>query len=206
MAHAEPLEEPDRRRRRAFFVLLAAAVALMLLGILGGWLMLDGREGLARPSVAAPSSAPSPTVVLPPGQSVTASSSGSSTNGSSTSSGVTSQGAALRLSGRVIGQVGPGTAAQLVVTVTNPSNDSLQLTSVRGVIIKVTGSTQAGKVLCSRDWYHVGPFSGAPTVAARGSVTVELPITFDNLAGVNQDNCKGAPFTFSVTAQARSAT
>lgn len=115
------------------------------------------------------------------------------------------QGHTLTVTAVMAGQVGPGSPASLLVTITNPNSQAVEVTSVSGTVTSVTTGTLSGQVACSASWYHVTPFTGSRTVARNGSTVVALPVTFDNSPATNQDNCKGATFTYSFTAQARQA-
>lgn len=216
-----PAHEDDRRRR-GFLLALFGGALLLLLGLFGGWLAF-GDTGTASPRALGGSPSPSPssgvTVVLPtpqPGASPSSAPVVGTTEGQPASedvdrsgngngNGSSNPGHPLSVSGEVNGSVGPGTPATLVVTITNPNNQAVVLTSVGGAVTSVTSAGQAGKPACSVSWYHVGSFAGARTIARNSSTTVSLPVTFDDLPTVNQDNCKGAQYTFSFTAQARQA-
>jgi hypothetical protein len=215
-----PAHEDDRRRR-GFVLALLGGVLLLAVGLTGGWIAF-GADNSANPQYLGSSQGNTPssgaTVVLPAqqaagepsaapvagtsqGQAATQPSSGG--NNGNGSGG--NQGHSLDVSGTVVGSVGPGSSAQLVLTISNPNNQDVLLTSVSGNVTSVTSAGIAGKPVCSASWYHVGSFSGSRTIVKGASTTIQLPVTFDDLASTNQDNCKRARYTYSFTAQARQA-
>ena len=218
-----PAREDDRRRR-GFVLALLGGVLLLLVGLTGGWLAF-GADTTANPQslAASPGSAPSSsaTVVLPAQQAAggpssapvsgtsqaqaVSQTSSSGNNGNGNGNGGGGQGHSLDVSGTVVGSVGPGSPARLVITVSNPNNQDVLLTSVSGNVTSVTSAGLSGKPVCSASWYHVGSFTGSRTITKGARTTVELPVTFDDLTTTNQDNCKRAHYTYSFTAQARQA-
>jgi len=224
-----PDYDEDDRRTGGFFLALLGGVLLLLVGLFGGW-MAFGANGTASPRAAAPQPTPTPnvSVVLPGSQTASQPSSspapqvvvgtgqaqasaaggnanGNGNNGNGNGNGGSNNGHPLTVSGQVTGSVGPGSPASLVITIANPNNQDVLVTSVTGAITSVTTGSQAGKPSCSVSWYHVGSFSGSKAIAKNASGTVSLPVTFDDLSNVNQDNCKGAHYTYSFTVQARQA-
>ena len=212
-------EEEDRRRRALALAVFGGAL-LLLLGLFGGWLAFGDdstADTKALGAIASPSPTPAASIVLPspqaagrptgsPSPSAMAGDSFSeSVSGSSSGSAVSSPGRRLALSGTVVGSVAPGQAARLVVTITNRGNQRVELSSVSASVTSVSSAGLAGAPTCSASWYHVGSFTGPRTIAKGASTTVELPITFSNSATTNQDNCKGAQYRYSFTAQARQA-
>jgi len=191
---------------------LLGGVLLLVLGLYGGWLVFGGSPGgrdvalsglPSVPGAAAPSKAEVVQIpVLPATQPL-----GSAVKVQPAASGNGNSGGApghaIAVSGVIVGSVGPGAPALLLVTITNPNNQAIEVFSVTGAISSVTTGAQAGKPACSIGWYHVGSFTGSQLVARNSSTTVSLPVTFDNAPATNQDNCKGAQFTYSYSAQAR---
>ena len=96
-------------------------------------------------------------------------------------------------------RVGPGAPVRMTVTVANQDSKVIVLNSVVGAVLTVGSGSQSNLLTCDRRWYHIGPFTGQTSIAKGGRTTLTLPVTFDNLA-VNQDNCKGAIYTYTLTA------
>jgi len=206
-------DEQDRRRRGLLVAL--GAVVMLLLGILSGWLAF-GEQGRAVSQPRGPRPTPSAGAVLPSGAAqsrptappgpvvVTGSGEAQSRAGRTREGdGVTVAGDELVVSGRVAGSVGPGQEAELVITISNASRRPVVVTAVTGRVTAVTSGGAADKPACSASWYRVGSFAGSTAVAPEASTTVSLGLTFDDLSTVNQDNCKGARFTYTFTAMAR---
>jgi hypothetical protein len=213
-----PAFEEDRHRR-GFLLALLGGVFLLLLGVFGGWFAFGSDRGVSPQALsvsASPEATSDVTVVLPAQQAagrpssspVTQGGGGAVTtesNSSSAGGGSSNAGHPLVVSGTVVGTVGPGSPARLGVTIDNPNNQGVILTSVSGTISAVSSAGISGKPVCSVSWYHVGSFVGPRTIPKNSSTSVDLPVTFDDLPSVNQDNCKGAQYTYTFTAQARQA-
>jgi hypothetical protein len=105
----------------------------------------------------------------------------------------------LQLGSTVSGSLVPGVQRTMFVTVFNPNAFATQLYRVD---VEVGGSSNAQ---CLSDWVNVGKYlytSGAPTmINAQSSAQIELPIKLLDLPSVNQDACKGATFTLSLSGQ-----
>ncbi len=210
--------EDDRRRRGLLLLLLAAVLLLLLLGLLLGYFAF-GRDvaggtgrpqaaGTPRPAAVQPSAAagirPSqaPVIVDGTGQAV------AQPDGTTGSTSATGNGTALTSPGplvtssRVIGTVGPSNPATLLLVLSNPGQSAVRVTALSAQVTAVAGSPTPGAPDCSKDWYHVAPFSGSRTIAPGGQATIELAITFDDLPAVNQDSCKGARYTYTYRAVA----
>jgi hypothetical protein len=114
-------------------------------------------------------------------------------------------GHAIKVSGAVTGEVGPGRPATLVVTIRNPNNQDILVTSVTGKVTTVATGSDATKQACQVSWYSIGSFAGSQRIARNSTAAVSLPVTLADLPGTNQDNCKGASYTFTFQAQARQA-
>jgi hypothetical protein len=204
-------EEP----RRGFVRALLGGALLVLIGVYGGWLVVGGavpgtgRADLLGSASSAKPSSGSEVVQIP--VLTTSQSSSSAVQGQAApasqgnGNGGNAPGHAISVSAVVSGRLGPGSPALLLVTITNPNSQAVEVTSVSGAVTSVTSGTLPGKSACSASWYHVGTFTGSRTVARNSSTTVALPVTFDDVLTTNQDNCKGARFTYSFTAQARQA-
>jgi hypothetical protein len=121
-------------------------------------------------------------------------------NGSSTNPGHP-----ITLSGSVTGTVAPGSPATLTVTIGNPNNQDIVVTSLTGTITSVTSLGLVGRPGCSPSWYSVGTFSGSKAIAKNKSATISVPLSLSDLPSTNQDNCKGSTVQFSFTAQAQQA-
>lgn len=230
MTRPELYEEEEERRRRVVFWFFLGTVLVVLL-FTSGWLAMGGArpesDASAKPSsTSASSPAPTGNVVVggpqagqqstTTGGTLTApqaaggngqgnNGNGNGNGGSNGSTGGGNAGHAITVSGVVQGQVAPGRSATLVVTISNPNNQDILVTSVTGSVTSVTTGHQAGKPACSTSWYQVGSFSGSLRIAKNANGVISLPVTFLNSPNVNQDNCKGAQYTFSFTAEARQA-
>jgi hypothetical protein len=117
----------------------------------------------------------------------------------------TNPGHPIRLSGVVTGRITPGRPATLTVTVSNPNNQDVVVTSLTGSVTSVSSQVLAGRPPCSATWFTVGTFAGARTIAAKGSAEVAVPVALTDLPATNQDNCKGGTLQLAFTAQARQA-
>jgi hypothetical protein len=128
-----------------------------------------------------------------------------SSNGNNGNGGNGNPGHAITLTGAVVGKISLGTPATLTVTISNPNNQDIVVTSVTGAITSVTSAGLVGRPACSTSWYSVGTFTGAKNVAKNASGQVSVPLSLTNLPSTNQDNCKGSTVQFSFTAQAQQA-
>jgi hypothetical protein len=184
----------DSRRRSVLWLVLGAGLVAAL--ALPSWVVMGGADGAAGSKPV-----PSPTPSTDPSASLAAP---QAAGGNGQGNGG-NQGHPITLSGVVQGQVAPGGTAPLVVTIANQNNQDILVTSVTGSVTSVTSAGQTGKPACSTSWYRVGSFAGSLRVHKNASGTVMLPVSFLNAPAVNQDNCKGARYTFSFTAQATQA-
>jgi hypothetical protein len=199
-------EEEERRRRLASWVLFGTVLVVVL--FLGNWLA----TGANRPDAATqgPAASPTPTTSIGVGigrpQAGSSPTSGTAVSDSSANNGNGGNpGHPLTVTGVVQGMLAPNAPATLVVTIGNPNSQDILVTSVSGSVTSVTSAGDTGKPACSTTWFHVGSFSGSLLITKNHSGTVSLPVTLDNFATVNQDNCKRSTYTFSFTAQARQA-
>jgi hypothetical protein len=128
-------------------------------------------------------------------------------NGNGTGNGTTGSnpGHPITVTGAVVGKINLGSPATLNVTIANPNNQDILVTSVTGAITSVTSAGLTGRPACSSTWYSVGSFTGSKTITKNSSGQVTIPLTLTNLPSTNQDNCKGSTVHFSFTAQARQA-
>ncbi len=109
----------------------------------------------------------------------------------------------ITVTGAVTGTIAPGRPATLTVTIINPNNQDLVITSVTGAITLVTTAGIVGRPPCNAAWYHVGTSTAATPIKKNKSAVVSVPISLDNRFDTNQDNCKGATVRFSFAAQAQ---
>lgn len=129
----------------------------------------------------------------------------SQNGGPSSAGGNTSNpGHDITLTGAVSGTLRPGSPATLNVTITNPNNQDIIVTSVTGNITSVSTGNRVGLPSCDAAWFHVGTFTGPKKIAKNKSGSVTVPLFLDNL-NVNQDNCMGATVQFSFAAQAQAS-
>lgn len=110
----------------------------------------------------------------------------------------------LTVVGVVTSNVGPGASVPMTVTVTNVGSRRIDLTSVRGTVTSVTTRNLPDLFACDKAWYSIGTFTGSRSLDKGASTTLTLPVRFDNRA-FNQDNCKGATYTYSLTATGQGA-
>ena len=202
----------DRPHRGTGLAVLGGAL-LVAMGLYGGWLVFGGPapSGGAADLLGSASSAKSSTgsevlqvpVLTTGGTAVQGQAAPAAQGGNG--NGGNPPGHAITVTAVLTGQLGPGSPASLRVTITNPNSQAVEVTSVSGAITSVVTGTLPGRMACSASWYHVEPFTGSQPVARNGSITVPLRVTFDDVPTTNQDNCKGARFTYSFTAQARQA-
>jgi len=101
--------------------------------------------------------------------------------------------------------IAPGRPGTVTVSVTNPNSQAVSLTSLSGTVTGVTPGGQGRLPSCSKTWIVLGSWSGTKLVGANGSTTVQMPVSFNNLATVNQDNCKGATYQFSFVVNGQQA-
>ncbi len=112
-------------------------------------------------------------------------------------------GKALRVSVRSVSPVAPGRSGALAVEVHNPHHQDVLLTGLTGTVTGVTSGTRSGIPRCDAAWIRLGVWEGAQLVAKQTSSTLALPVSFDDKAGINQDNCKGVEYSIDVTASGR---
>jgi hypothetical protein len=117
-------------------------------------------------------------------------------NGGSSS---TTPGKALTASFVSATSVAPGISGSVRISVYNPNNQAVTLTSASGTITGVSRTT------CNKAWILLGSWPGAPRLlGAKSYTTVELPLSFDN-KGFNQDACKGVSYQFSFVVNGQQA-
>ena len=101
--------------------------------------------------------------------------------------------------------IAPGRPGTVTVLVTNPNNQVVSLTSLTGTVTGVSTGTRVGLPNCNKAWIVLGSWSGTKLVGANGSTTVQMPVSFTDVASVNQDNCKGATYQFSFVVNGQQA-
>lgn len=159
---------------------------------------LTGGGGSLTAPAAKPSPTPTPTSTAP----TTGNGNGNNGNGNG---GSTSGGHPITLTGSVTGQPGPGVTATLKVTIDNSKNQAITVRTVTATVTSVTSGTQAGKPQCKTSWYSISAFSGSLPIAAGAKGVVPLTVTFTDDPAINQDNCRGATYSFSYSASADQA-
>jgi hypothetical protein len=160
--------------------------------------LVSGAVGVA---IVQPATTPTSNVAQPSSPTLgggNVSSNGNNGNGSNAGHPIT-------LTGSVVGKIWPGSPATLNVTISNPNNQDIVVTSVTGAITSVTSAGLDGRPVCSSSWYNVGSFTGSKTIAKNANGQVSVPLTLTNLPSTNQDNCKGSTVHFTFTAQAQQA-
>lgn len=115
-------------------------------------------------------------------------------NANSSNSNGQGNGHSVSVTGVVIGALAPGRTAQLQVTVSNPNNQNVTLTSVQPAI-GVPSSKN-----CLASWFTVGSFTGSTPIAKNSTARVTLALSMRNTT-TNQDACKDAtlPLSFSAS-------
>jgi hypothetical protein len=146
---------------------------------------------------------PTPTATTTPNGNGQGNNGNGAGNGGSTGSPSNSH--PVTLTGSVTGQPGPGVTAQLNITIDNSKNQAIVVRTVTATVTSVTSGTQAGKPQCRTSWYSIAPFSGSLPIAAGAKGAVPLTVTFTNEPAINQDNCRGATYSFSFNATADQA-
>lgn len=139
------------------------------------------------------------------GTSSTGNGNGGVGNGNGVGNGAGSVGKAFKLSG-IVGGLAPGNPVTLMVHVDNSGNNqALLVTHIDGTATAVTGGGGFPNLIaCDFNWVTVAPYdypdsSGKRYVAlARSATDVPVIVTFTDLSGTNQDNCKGATFTVAL--------
>jgi hypothetical protein len=133
------------------------------------------------------------------------SNSSAGSNGNGNGNGNSNGGHPITLTGAVAGKLVLGSPSTVTVTVNNPNNQDIAVTSVTGAITSVTSAGLAGRPVCSASWYNVGSFTGTKTIAKNTNGQFSIPVTLANLPSTNQDNCKGSTVRLNFTAQAQQA-
>jgi hypothetical protein len=128
--------------------------------------------------------------------------SGTGNQGNGLGNGLGNPAKTLAVSGTASADLGPGRDAVLSVTVTNPNSGAVVLTSVEAT---VTSVTPVNGLRCDADWISVPAGGQGVEVPGGGTRTVALAVKLSNLPAVNQDGCKGAGYTYSLTANGRQA-
>lgn len=124
--------------------------------------------------------------------------SGTSTLHATAPSGVPTGAASPKPGFRISGSVGglyPGDSAPLMLTVTNPQQFAIVVTS----IATTAGSPNPG---CVAGYLTVAGFSGQLTVAAQGSGQISVPVTLSHAA---PNACQGAIFPLTYSGSAHKA-
>ncbi|MBK5306269.1 MAG: hypothetical protein JJD92_06225 [Frankiaceae bacterium] len=125
--------------------------------------------------------------------------------GNGGSSGTQANSHTIVVTGAVSGAPAPGHTAVLNVSVDNSKNQAIYVRTVNAAVTAVTSAGNNLKPTCLKTWYQISSFSGSQYVAAGATALVPLTITFLDNPTVNQDNCKGATYSFSYTATADQA-
>lgn len=193
MTAPSPTQQQEDRRRRPLLLWLGAVAVVVLLS-LGAVLILggEGATSVTRPGARA-SETPEVAIDDPAGVS------SGEVSGTTSGTGRTASALGLAVATSVRGDVAPGAAATLVVTVLNPTTERVLLTSA---VARVTGTSDPA---CRRSWYRIAAFEGGREIAPAGTAELTLPVTFLDAAGVNQDSCKGASYRYSVDVRGRQA-
>ena len=180
---------------------LGAGAALLVTSVVSGTVLALNSSTSGSGSTTTPGSSASKSADPTLGGGA-ASSQGNNGNGNGPS---TNPGHPINLTGSVTGRVAPGSPATLTVTIGNPNNQDIVVTSVTGTITSVTSLNLPGRPTCSPSWYSVGTFTGSKAIAKNKSGTISVPLALADLPATNQDNCKGSTVQFSFTAQAQQA-
>lgn len=100
------------------------------------------------------------------------------------------------------GPIQIGARGELAITVSNPREQPLLL---EGVSVSVTGTSEVG---CRAEWLVVQPYrprrEHALTIPPGETSRVLLSYTLTDIPGTNQDACKGARFSLSITGSGHS--
>jgi hypothetical protein len=105
------------------------------------------------------------------------------------------------------GALTPGASGTLTLNVTNPENQRVKLTLLKGETTGVTTKTPSvAPDACSPGWFVFDPYTvPAGTYLLPGETKqLSLTVRMDNKP-VNQDNCQGQTYSFTFTATADQA-
>jgi hypothetical protein len=91
-----------------------------------------------------------------------------------------------------VGGLYPGDAAPLVLTVTNPQDFAIDVTSLVTSVATASGS-------CPSSYLSVSSFAGHLHIAARGAATTTVDLSLSHSA---PDACQGAQFQLAYSGQA----
>lgn len=128
---------------------------------------------------------------------------GNAGQGGGNGAGTGSPGKAILVSGSATGTLAPGHDDVLTVTVINPNSSDIDVSKVTGQITAVVESSGAqGPTPCAASWFHLLDYVGSTRVLAGKSNTLPMTLRFDDSATVNQDRCKGASYSFRLSATA----
>jgi hypothetical protein len=186
-------EQGEGLRRPAGWFWWLAAASLLLLASGASFVLVANNGSGGGTAAAKPSPAPSSDSF---GGGNTSNANGNGSNGNN--------GHAINVTGAVAGLLYPGRPSTLNVSVQNPNNQDIVVTSVTASITAVGSRGTVGLPSCNKSWFSVGSYAGSRTVAKNASSVFALPLTLTNLS-VNQDNCKGVSYSFAFTANAQGA-
>jgi hypothetical protein len=120
-------------------------------------------------------------------------------NGNSATNGNTagSQGKAFAISGALSGLT-PGATGHLMVSVTNPNNQDMKITSLSATLLSVTKAANAPTGTCASSAFTVGAYVGSYFTVTknttRSSSPGYIPVTLSHNA---PNACQGATFNLS---------
>lgn len=128
---------------------------------------------------------------------------GNSGNGGGNGGGpVTPPPKTFQISGAV-NDLAPAVTRQLVLTVTNPNNQAIRVTSLSATVVSITKAVGAPAGACSpTSLLQVGAWTGSAFNVSAGqtrTITGHIPLTLSNAAG---DGCQGATFRLNYTGSA----
>lgn len=102
-----------------------------------------------------------------------------------------------------LGGIAPSVTRQLVLTVTNPNNQTIKVTALSASVASITKAAGAPAGPCSAiSLLQVGSWTGTAFIVNPGqtrAITGHIPLTLSNSSG---DGCQGATFNLNYTGSA----
>lgn len=140
---------------------------------------------------------------------------GNGGGGGTKTSCASAPGKSFLLSGVLDADLTPGAQRSLIVTITNPNNQDLQVTKLVPTVQSPTGGAGRSDIpSCTKNWIVIG--AGYSYVAgqekliayadpSKPPLTLSIPIKMSDLDDTNQDNCKNASFPIKLSATGQQA-
>jgi hypothetical protein len=101
--------------------------------------------------------------------------------------------------------IAPGLSGVVKVSVKNPNSQAVKLTSLSGTVTGIGAGTRPNLQPCDKSWIVLQPWSGSELLPANATTTMQMTVSFDNKAAINQDNCRGVTYQFSFVVNGQQA-